>query len=187
MASDVQERSSSKLMDTILIVIAATSASTALVLGLLWIAQRTVRLFPKWANSPPANVRALWGAAGLFTITIWFMSLDLLLAADGWSFIFCQSLLLLVLLPPILLHCLKLGLAPHPNLTAMAKIEWPGLKVPDITLDPTTKTKMLNTLKGGNRIEAIKLCKEASGITLWQARLYVVDIERCLGPAANVG
>jgi hypothetical protein len=138
-------------------------------------------------NSSVTNSRIIWAAIAIGVASFWLHSLDDLLVADKWSLAFCENLIWIIFLPFAFLTCLKNVLAklpgatPFPELTKSASVA----EEIDIDLDGASKTKVLKALKGGNKLEAVKLCQQASGATLRQAKLFIEDIERCLSPASK--
>lgn len=105
-------------MDTILVALAATAA----VLGLLWLAQRFMRILPGSVNSAATNARVLWAVLAIVTLSFWLNSLDAVLAEKQWTLPFCKNVVWLILLPTLFMYCVKRGFAKHPDTSPFTQI-----------------------------------------------------------------
>lgn len=170
-------------MDTILVALTAT----ATVLGLLWVVQR---ILPQAMNPKPERrstsqpeplvdspaKRVVWAAIALGSLPLWLNSLDNMLVAVKWTIPFCFNLLCVVILPIFFVAYLMRALNGTP-------LQYPTSDIPitngksSLPMDAATESEILHALERGEKIEAIKLYRHASGVGLKEAKDFVEDME----------
>lgn len=94
-------------MDLALFLIGVLALVTAVVLGLLWLTQKTLGNLPASLNSTATNTRITAVLICLVLTYLWLKSIDQLLTAPMWSMTFNLNLAGLIALPLLLVGVLK--------------------------------------------------------------------------------
>jgi hypothetical protein len=162
----------------------ATLTVTATFLGLLWLVQR---ILPQAVNPKPERLstsqskplvdspakRVLWAAIALGIFPLWLNSLDKV--AVKWTLPFWFNLLCVAYLPIFFVALLMRAL----NGTSIWTSDFPITNgKSSLPIDAATESEILSALERDHKLEAVKLYRQATGVTLMEAKHFVEDIER---------
>jgi hypothetical protein len=108
-------------------------------------------------------------------MAFWLTSLDRLLEVQKWTFAFCHSLVWVIAVPYPFFFCLRRVFSENPEIKPSISGSM-TVKSPASPIDTDTKSEILDALQRGEKIEAIKLYREVTGVGLKEAKDFVDEL-----------